>query len=168
MRTILILILFTNLAFTQENDSLVSSLKTNTILTKTKSIDTLYKPNYPEGVYLSKDDFIHKRANTRDPITMRTLNVKKVDSVLHNGYFYYLKKSEKVTKVFAISYDGHLYFQIKAILKNRNKTDRAQNSYANNSFVRVILGGENYLYTEAEIANQWSQGVAHSFEQWVA
>ena len=83
--------------------------------------DTLYKPNYPEGIYLSKEDFIRKRANTSSAITMRTLNIKKVDSVLHNGFFFYLKTGKKVKNPFAISYNGHLYFQIKAILKNRNK-----------------------------------------------
>lgn len=151
MRAIIIFFLITNFIFSQENES------------KVIYQDTLYKPNYPEGIYLSKDDFIHKRANTSNAITMRTLNIKKVDSTLHNGYFYYLKTGKKVKKVFAISYKGHLYFQIKAILKNRNKTDRAQTSNFDNSFVRVILGGENYFYTEAKLVNQWAQGVAYNF-----
>lgn len=125
--------------------------------------DTLYKPNYPEGIYLSKRDFINKVPSSQKSVEMIGFNKKRIDSIIHNPYFYYASTNKKVKNVFAISYKGHLYFQIKAILKNRNKTDRAQNTNFHNTFVRVIIGGENYLYTEAELANQWAYGTAVNF-----
>ncbi|WP_112377709.1 hypothetical protein [Flagellimonas maritima] len=82
---------------------------------------------------------------------------------MHNCYFFSEKTSQKIKNVFAISYNGNLYFQIKAILKNRNKDDRAQSSSLQNSFVRAIMGGENYLYTEAELVNKWAAGTAVNF-----
>ena len=56
-----------------------------------------------------------------------------------------------------------MYFQLKAVLKNRNKKDRAQSTHFQNSFVRVILGGKNYFYTEAELVNKWAEGAAANF-----
>lgn len=94
---------------------------------------------------------------------MRNFNKEAIDSIIHNPYFYYSENNKKVRNVFAISYKEHLYFQIKAILKNRNKTDRAQSTNFHNTFVRVILGGKNYFYTEAELVNAWAYGTAVNF-----
>ena len=125
--------------------------------------DTLYKPNYPEGIYESKADFINRKPSSFKSIEMTGFDKKTIDSIIHNPYFYYSDNDKKVRNVFAISFKGHLYFQIKAILKNRNKTDRAQSTNYHNTFVRVIIGGENYLYTEAELVNQWAYGTAVNF-----
>jgi hypothetical protein len=159
IKLIILIILISNTISGQEKNTLNLTPK-NSELTKNIKSDTLFKPNYPDGIYLSKKDFINKKANTSRAFELRGFNKKPVDSIIHNPYFYYTENNKKVKNVFAISYKGHLYFQIKAILKNRNKTDRAQNTNFHNTFVRVIMGGNNYLYTEAELANQWAMATA--------
>lgn len=123
-----------------------------------KESDTLFRPHYPEGVYYTKEDFIHQRADNSKAIQMRDFDQQILKEAIHNPFFYFSESNKKVKNVFAISYKGHLFFQVKAILKNRNKTDRAQENKNPNSFVRVIIGGENYFYTEVNLANQWAQG----------
>jgi hypothetical protein len=128
--------------------------------------DTLSYPNYPEGVYLNKSDFVDKAPSLfHEVYPVSLFGKEKLPEVskVHQCYFFDKKTSQKVKNFFAISYNGSLYFQIKAMLKNRNKYDRAQSSSYPNSFVRVILGGENYLYTEAELVNKWAAGTAANF-----
>ncbi len=155
------IVLISNLFFAQKDSLTMSDIK-NGLVKEIKS-DTLYKANYPEGIYLSKKEFMNRKPNSTELVVMKGFNKKTVDSIIHNPYFYYSNNNKKVKKVFAISYKGHLYFQIKAILKNRNKTDRAQSTNFHNTFARVILGGKNYLYTEAELVNQWAYGTAMNF-----
>lgn len=154
----IIILLISSAVFGQETDDFNVLNKTSTV-----EKDTLFKPNYPEGIYLSKKDFINKKPSSSKTVVMKGFNKKTMDSIIHNPYFYYLDTDKRVKKVFAISYKGHLYFQITSILKNRNKADKAQSTYFPNTFVRVIIGGENYLYTEAELFNQWAQGAAVNF-----
>lgn len=126
--------------------------------------DENFYNDYPEGVYESLDDFIHKKVNTSYTLEPRGLTgfVKPVlDTIEHTCFFYNKKTKYKVTKAFAISYKGELFFQIKSILKNRNRKDRSQSSNFVNSFVKVLKGGPNYLYTEANLANAWAQGFAY-------
>lgn len=128
--------------------------------------DTLFHSNYPEGVYLSKADFIKKAPSPTHkvyPVSLYGREKLPEVSKVHNCYFFNEKTSQKVKNVFAVSYNDGLYFQIKAILKNRNKNDKAQSANHPNSFVRVIMGGENYLYTEAELVNKWAAGTAVNF-----
>jgi hypothetical protein len=126
--------------------------------------DTLFKPFYPEGVYYSKDDFINKKVSNLGKLIPKGLvgfEKPKLNTIVHNCFFYIESSDEKLTNVFAVSFQGHLYFQINAILSNRNKKDRAQSNDFPNSFVRVIIGGNNYFYTEANLANAWAQGLAY-------
>lgn len=128
--------------------------------------DTFYYSNYPEGVYLSKADFIKKTPSPTHKVYPVSLFGKErlpEVSKVHNCYFFDEKTSQKIKNIFAISYNGSIYFQIKAILKNRNKNDKAQSSNYPNSFVMTIMGGENYLYTEAELVNKWAAGTAVNF-----
>jgi len=127
-------------------------------------VDTFFKPNYPEGIYKTKDDFNKKTpSGTSKLIPKRLYGIPKpvLENIEHNCFFYNAETDKKIKKVFAVSYRGHLYFKIGAILKYRNKTDRAQSNDNPNSFVRVILGGNNYLYTEAPLANAWAQAFAY-------
>ena len=48
----------------------------------------------------------------------------------------------KLKNVFAVVHNGYLYFNIAAILVNRNKNDRAQTSDFPNSYTKVILGAK--------------------------
>lgn len=120
---------------------------------------------YPDGIYKTKEDFINKKPSSTEAITPKGLfgfEKPTLDYIVDNCFFYYTFSDEKIKNVFALSYKGHLYFQIYSILENRNKTDRAQSNDQPNSFVRVLFGGENYYYTEANLVNQWAKGLAYS------
>jgi hypothetical protein len=128
--------------------------------------DTLFKPDYPAGIYKTKEDFVNKKPSDVQPIVAKGLvgfTKPLLNSIEHNCFFYTDSSDEKIKNAFAVSFQGHLYFQINGILSNRNKTDRAQTNDFPNSFVRVIMGGDNYFYTEVALANQWAQGVAMNF-----
>lgn len=143
-------------------DGAMQQLRKEEAKARAKKADTLYKPYYPTGVYKTKEEFIARKPSVTDSIEARELSFDRetVNYIPHNCYFY-TPDNKKIRNVFAVSYKGHLYFQIKAILNNRNKTDRAQGNDLPNSFVRVLMGGDNYLYTEAILANIWAQGVAY-------
>lgn len=124
--------------------------------------DTLY-PDYPEGIYKTKEDFINKKPSSTQRLRAKGLIGidKPLLTTIEDECFFYDTQDKRLKKVFAVCYKGHLYFRIGAILANRNKTDRAQDSHFTNGFVRVRTGGENYLYTEADLANAWAQGLAY-------
>ncbi len=119
---------------------------------------------YPNGIYKTKEDFVNRKiSSTYEVVPKGLIGFEKLvlNEIVDNCFFYYVSSDEKVKNVFAISYKGHLYFQIYSILENRNKTDRAQTNDFPNSFVRVISGGQNYYYLEADLANAWAQGIAY-------
>lgn len=118
---------------------------------------------YPPGVYVTKEDFLNKTpSNTEELVPKGLIGLEKeiIYGIPDDCFFYYLQSNKKLKHCFAVSYRGHLYFQINAILDNRNKTDRAQTNDFPNSFVRVINAGQNYYYTEADLTNAWVQAIA--------
>lgn len=119
---------------------------------------------YPNGVYFTKEDFLNKKASNSsyELIAKEVGGIEKerIYGIPDECFFYYLSNDKKIKDVFAVSYRGHLYFQVGAILDNRNKTDRAQSNDHPNSFVRVKSYGDNYYYSEAELANIWAQGIS--------
>ncbi|MFN0254356.1 hypothetical protein [Pedobacter ureilyticus] len=123
----------------------------------------LYISNYPNGIYTTKADFVNKLPNDTSAIVPKNLPGKKKDSLTleQNTFFYTSKTDKKIKNVFAVVYNNHIFFNIASILSNRNKTDRSQNHNNPNSFVGVLIGGNNYLYTEANLANAWAQGFAY-------
>ncbi|WP_147448325.1 hypothetical protein [Dokdonia sinensis] len=116
--------------------------------------------DYPEGIYKSKEDFLNKTPDSSLKIVKKDFGQNRTDGLIIPPFFYDSNKDKKIKKVFAISYEGDLYFQIRAILDNRNKEDRAQDSNSKNGFAKVIIGGKNYLYAEAPIVNKWGYAVA--------
>ena len=118
---------------------------------------------YPAGIYVTKEDFLNKIPTSSEEIIPKEV-VDLDKSVLYGipdeCFFYYLQSDKKIKNAFAVTYRGNLYFQVGAILENRNKTDRAQDNDHPNSFVKVRSYGENYYYLEAELANLWAQGAA--------
>ncbi|WCO02629.1 hypothetical protein [Psychroserpens ponticola] len=125
---------------------------------KLTSLDSLFYPNYPDGIYETKADFLSKTPSNNEAINaLELVNLKRIhkDSLPHNCFFFYDKSRSKIRNVFAIVHNGQTFFQIKTILKHRNKNDRAQQNSKSHSFVRVIFGGNNYLYTEVNFRNKW-------------
>lgn len=130
-----------------------------------KPKEVLFKANYPDGIYYTKEDFIRKTPNENPKIFAKDLtdyDDEELESIEDHCYFYYKASEKKIKKVFAISYKGYLYFQIKAVISisNRNKNDNAQTNDLPHSFTRVIKGGDNYFYAEMDLANIWAQGTA--------
>jgi hypothetical protein len=125
--------------------------------------DTLNNYGYPDGIYKTKEDFLNKKPSSTP--TLRPKGLKGIEkpllTTIEDECYFYDMQDNKLKKVFAVSYKGHLYFRIGAILDNKNKNDRAQDSHFSNGFVRVRTGGENYLYTEADLVNPWAQGLAY-------
>lgn len=126
--------------------------------------DGLYKPDYPEGIYATKEEFINKKPSQKKDLTKKGLYGfdKPIAGDEESTCFFFDQNDSKLKNVFAVVYHGGLYFNIKAILNNRSKNDRAQDSDNPNSFVRVVTGGNNYLYTEANLANVWAKGLAYN------
>ncbi len=119
----------------------------------------------PNGIYKTKEDFLNKNISSSDEVIPKGLvgfEKPVLNTIENNCFFYYKATDNKVKDVFAISYKGHLYFQIYAILENRSKTDRAQSNDFPNSFVRVQSAGKNYYYLEAQLVNQWVQALAYN------
>lgn len=131
--------------------------------TETPSDDNLYRPNYPEGIYATKEDFINKKPSSHVTITKRGL-IGLEKPIVNNEEmtcFFFDTSESKIKNVFAVVHKGILYFNLKSILKNRNQTDRSQDSDNPNSFSRVFMGGENYLYTEINIGNVWEKAFSY-------
>ena len=107
------------------------------------------------GIYITKEDFMKERISSSDELVAKELygfEKPVLNKIEDHCFFYYKATDEKVKRVFAICYKGHLYFQIYSILENRNKTDRAQSNDFPNSFVRVLSAGQNYYYLQAPLA----------------
>ena len=157
----------TDLKFAEEQKKLAIEVETKKAAAYKQKLEdekkALAMDLYPAGIYLTKEDFLNKiPKSTEELVPKEVVDIDK--SVLYGTpnecFFYDLQTDKKVKNAFAVSYRGHLYFQISAILDNRNKTDRAQSNDHPNSFVRVRSFGNNYYYSEAELANLWAQGVA--------
>jgi hypothetical protein len=128
-----------------------------------KPKEILFKANYPDGIYYTKEDFINKKPNENPKIFAKDLTDYEdevLESIENICFFYFKESDKKIKRVFAVSYKGYLYFQLKAILTNKNKNDNAQTTDFPHCFTRVTKGGENYFYTEIDLANFWAQGAA--------
>lgn len=120
---------------------------------------------YPPGIYKTKEDFIAKTPQLTNEVTPKGLvgfEKPTLYDIADNCFFYDTMSDEKIKKVFAISYKGNLYFQIRAILENRNETDRAQSNDFPDGFVRVLSSGQNYYYLELNLVNGWAQALAYN------
>ena len=125
---------------------------------------SIYNSEMPDGIYHSMNYFVNKVPSSTDPIFAKNVFGKKqvLEVPEHNSFFFYKGSNKKVTNVFAVVVDGQIFFQIKSILKHRNKKDKNQTNSTLQSFVRVLLGGDNYYFTEVDLANQWSQALNYN------
>jgi len=128
--------------------------------------DTISAAGYPSGIYTTKEAFLKKKPDFITPVVPKGLyGLEKPDlagEIVDNCFFFYLYRNTKITKAFAISYKGSLYLQIGPILDNRNRKDKSQSGDFPNSFVRVKIEGEHYLYTELNLSNVWAKGLSYN------
>ncbi|MBE8721222.1 hypothetical protein [Sphingobacterium pedocola] len=123
-----------------------------------------FENTYPEGIYLTKEDFLKKTPNENKELIAKSVLLgsrKVIDAIPDQCIFFYKENDKKVKKTFAICYKGNLYFQALSILTNRDRRDKSQTTNFPNSFCRVIIGGQNFLYTELDLANSWKQGFGY-------
>lgn len=121
---------------------------------------------YPEGIYKTKEDFVKKSPSNLSKFYPEGVNreeIKEESQLLRDIFFLDSHTGKKLKNVFAISYQGKLYFQYGQILspQNRNTSDKDQtvNMLLLHAFTQVMMIGENYLYTEMEIRSGWEQGL---------
>ena len=124
----------------------------------------LLNSNYPEGVYLSYEDFLDKKAINYGPFMVRKpmAGFKELEKSMEADqvFFFNSKNNTKITNAFAISYNGSVYFQQRQIHKLASKEDRNQEGDNPNSYHRVKKDGK-FLYLEVSFANAWSKGFAY-------
>jgi hypothetical protein len=146
-----------------------------------KEIDSSkhFVSDYPEGLYITLEDFLNKK-HTKDCLFedfsekkyTRDCSLKRMylnimgDKPILNGqivdiiFFYKIYDNEKLTNVFAVSFEGNLYIQQKYIHKYANKNDRNEEGDNPNAYHRVIKDG-NFFYLEGSFANSWAKGFAY-------
>ena len=127
--------------------------------------------NYPEGIYDDKEDFI-KGVPSRSLSVNLNLSDSSATELVGRGYFKYSKTGKKVKNVFAISYEGNLYFQTGHIIlrRNRNKKDKDQTSWtlaAIYEFNRVVFLNSRFAYTEVILKSGWESALAANIGGWV-
>jgi len=121
-----------------------------------------YKLSFPEGQYRTKEDFIKKSPSEFLQLTIDKIRlVTDSDSLARRCFFIERDTNKRVKKVFAISHNGQLYFSNWAIQDNKAKSDKSISPVESmNSYVRVIIGGENFLYVEGAFINIWQSALS--------
>lgn len=123
---------------------------------------SIYQSKFPEGLYRTKEDFINKTPSEFLQLTIDRIRlVNDSDSLARRCFFREKDSNNRIKKVFAISHNGQLYFSNWAILENKAKSDKSVSPVESmNSFVRVQIGGDNFLYAEGAFINPWQTGIS--------
>lgn len=133
----------------------IEEKKVSKIESKTIKINNDYINQYPTGVYKTKEDFISKIPIPNLNVEILTENSSKKRNISDGILSYAFKKQgEKVLikNVFAISYNGALYLNEEAIVKNRRRSVSKNGDGKKQEFAKVIISNENFMYAEAEIS----------------
>lgn len=115
------------------------------------------KTIYPEGLYLTKEDFLNKKVTKLNisPFNKGRMGKEELKGNEKSFYFQYSETQEQVRKYFAISYKGNLYIRSGSIEKYRNKKDKSHTALKPNKYTKVLYIGSDYLYLEFPFANKW-------------
>jgi hypothetical protein len=119
--------------------------------------------DYPEGLYYSYEDFVNKKVRPSVKMERHTFRGNKVidkDVVEDHVFFYRVKDTSKVEDIFAISYQGNLYFKQRQMTKHAKKGDRDESGSNPNLYHRVLKDG-NFFYMEGMFGNAWVKGLAY-------
>lgn len=131
-------------------------------LSHTFGQQSIYKSSLPGVLYQTKEDFIKKTPSEFLQLTIDKIRlVNDSDSLAHRCFFKEKDTNKRVKKVFAIAHNGQLYFSNWAIIDNKSKSDKSVSPIESmNSFVRVLIGGDNLLYAEGAFVNPWQAGLS--------
>lgn len=132
--------------------------------------DTLQKQNmhyvkdYPQGLYLSYEDFLAKKTTPLILMERRTIfGEKRIhrDSISNNNFFFTIaEESYKYSEAFAISFNNQLYIKQRELSKKAKKGEKTQEGNNPNSYHRVIKDGK-FFYMEGRFANGIAKGAAY-------
>jgi len=123
-----------------------------------------FRPNYPDGVYMSLESFNLKAPQRAVliPVERKGRQVTKIDTLPDICDFFYESSNDVVSRCFAVSFHGYLYFRAGAVLENKSKNDKNQSVKEFNTFFRVLMGGKQFLYSEFEFA--YSKSNVYGFQ----
>lgn len=135
----------------------------STAYSQASAQETLHRiSDYPAGFYYTYKDFITKNARPALKVERRTVygnqRIKK-DSIVDHLFFFGVTDQYVITDVFAISYEGNLYFKQSQLTKYAKKGNRMEEGDNGNSYHRVIKDGR-FFYMEGMFGNAWSKGFA--------
>jgi hypothetical protein len=131
---------------------------------------SIYKTSLQEGLYRTKDDFIQKKSSEFLRLTIEKMwSVNDSDLLAHRCFIINKDTHKRLKKVFAVSHNGYLYFSNTAIYYNKDKKDKSISPVGSmNSFVLVLIGGDNFLYAEGGFVNPWQTGISGGFSNGLA
>jgi hypothetical protein len=122
-------------------------IKPETIAVALPDIHASDSTSYAAGVYATLQDFLAKKPSRA---------ARNAPIYREKGFFYFkLDPTEKI-RAFAVSHNGTLYFQIRAIMDHKMKSGRSESHFNPNLFVPVLVEGKNYSYTESDFGNVWA------------
>ncbi|MCF6131553.1 hypothetical protein [Flavobacterium wongokense] len=119
--------------------------------------------DYKEGFYYSYEDFVSNKIRPLVTIERRSLFGNKVlqkEDVVDQVFFYRVKDTSKVTDIFAISFQGNLYFKQREMSKHAKKGDRDETGSNPNLYHRVIKDG-NFFYMEGMFGSGLAKGLGY-------
>lgn len=131
-----------------------------------------FRPDIPEGIYLTKNDFSNRIPNSTDevyPVIGEDILIANDLQIEDQCYFRYKKNGRMIVEVFAISYKGFLFFQLyssirRQVFESKQVFDRLISNikYEDGLFSRALIGGEHYIYFETEFLTDWQMGSVYS------
>ncbi len=116
--------------------------------------------DYPEGAYYTFDDFKEKKVRPVISLKSRCLNSDNDilnDSIVNQVNFFGVQDENEFHDVFAVVFNGNLYFQQKYLIKYALKGNRNETGSNGNSYHRVIKEG-NFFYLEGSFGNVLTKG----------
>ena len=141
--------LFSNQLITKDNVSelIFDSIDYSEDIPKIK--ETLLNDSYPEGQYLTIDDFYKQQVTSTEELIART-DGDEIYNFPNDLVLFKNAKKEIIKAPFAIVYQGDLFFNVKGLDKIESKEMKAlySNSEAINRYVRVKYADKDFYYTE--------------------
>jgi hypothetical protein len=119
--------------------------------------------DYPEGAYYTLDDFMNKKVRPMVRLKREYVFSDKeipADSIVNQIFFYRVRDTTKFNDVFAVSFQGNLYFQQRYLSKYALKGNKNEAGDNENSYHRVIKEGK-FFYLEGLFGNVWTKGLAY-------
>ncbi|MBD3581674.1 hypothetical protein [Flavobacterium selenitireducens] len=118
--------------------------------------------DYPQGVYMTFEDFLAKKVSPLPKLERRfvprDLRVHR-DSLVNHVFFYNVPAFNKYSDAAVICENGQLYVRQRDIEKLTQEGDRRYGAENPRTYHRVISDGK-FLYFEGPFSNMWKKAVS--------